>query len=72
MKQTVKYLNDNRKKCLLGVNNFLDGNCRIVGPCEIATIELDIADDDVIFIKTWKTDDRILISTTKKAVWDQV
>jgi len=67
MKQVFKYLNDNRKNCVLGITNFED--VRIVGPGEITTFELDVEDDDVVFIKTWKHDDKILVSTTKKSVW---
>lgn len=69
MKQLFKYLNDNRQKCVLGVNDFLPENIKIVKPCEVVTFELDISDEDVIFIKTWKQDNKILVSKVKKSVW---
>lgn len=69
MKRIIKYLNDNRKKCVLGVQNFMPENTRIVRPCEVVTVELDLEDDDVIFFKTWKHDDKVLIQTHKKEVW---
>lgn len=64
-----KYLNDNRRKCVLAVGDLMPENCRIVAACEIATFEMDVADDEVVFIKTWKQDDKILVSTAKKEVW---
>jgi len=65
-----KYLNDNRRKCVLGVGDFMPENCRVVAPCEIATFDIDMTDDDVVFIKTWKHDDKILICKAPRSAWE--
>ena len=70
MKQTIKYLNDNRKKCVVGINNFMPENCKIVEPCEIVTFDVDVGDDELIFVKTWKHDDKILFQINKKTSWE--
>ena len=70
MKQTFKYLNDNRKSCILGVQDLMPENIKVVRPGEVSTFEMDVEDDDVIFIKTWKHDDKILIATHKQSVWE--
>ena len=70
MKQIIKYLNDNKKSCLLGINTFEDGNTRVVLPCAITTFDMEVEDDEIIFVKTWKQDDRILFSTIKKSVYE--
>ena len=70
MKRTFKYLNDNRKSCVLGVQDFMPENSKIVRPCEVVTFELDLEEDDVVFIKTWKQDDRVLVASHKKGIWE--
>jgi hypothetical protein len=70
MKRTFKYLNDNRKSCVLGIQNFMPENQRIVKPCEVATFEIDVEEDEVIFIKTWKHEEKILVQTHNKSVWE--
>ena len=65
-----KYLNDNRKKCMLGVGDFMPENCKIVAPSEIATFELDVADDKVVYIKTWGHENKILVCLADKSAWE--
>ena len=70
MKQTFKYLNDNKKKLKLGIQDFDLNNVLIVEPCEVVTFTMEVEEDEVIFIKTWKHDERMLIKTANKSVWE--
>ena len=52
------------------MNTFEHGNTIVVAPCEIVTFDMKIAEDELLFVKTWKHDDRILFSTIKKSVYE--
>lgn len=69
MKKTFKYVNENKKKVRLGCGDFDENNVKIVSPNQVATFELDVEEDEVIYVKTWKSKDQVLIATQKDTMW---
>ena len=72
MIKTFKYINENKKKIKLGINSFEENNVKIVSPNEVATFELDISDNHVILIKTWKSKDQVLVGLQDKEAWTPI
>lgn len=62
-------MNENKKKVRLGCGDFDENNVKIVSPNQVATFELDVEEDEVIYVKTWKSKDQVLIATQKDTMW---